>query len=177
MEIRDAQAVRLGDEVWIATALLHREHPERAEFTVSEIVARARSEAIGQRHRTGVYQHAQTHCVANRKPQPARLRMLFATGRTTRRLYRPGDPYHPGREGGRSVPDRGDLPSRYRELVDWYETHYMKATSEKAETDSLKARGAEGEPDPLMRLRGLGRELWKDEKADDYVRRLREGWS
>ena len=28
----------------------------------------------------------------------------------------------------------------------------------------------------ILALRGLGRELWADEDADSYVRRLREGW-
>lgn len=165
MEVHDAEAVRLADEVWIATALLHREQPGRPDFTVKEIVEKANAEAVGRRRRSGIYQHAQTHCVANRKPQPARLRLLFATGRTTRRLFRPGDPYNSGREGGRSVPDRGDLPPRYRALVDWYESEYVMPQNDKSEAD------------PLLQLRGLGKELWKDEKADDYVRRLREGWS
>jgi hypothetical protein len=30
--------------------------------------------------------------------------------------------------------------------------------------------------DPLLVLRGSGKELWADEHADEYVRRLREGW-
>jgi hypothetical protein len=30
--------------------------------------------------------------------------------------------------------------------------------------------------DPLLALRGSGKELWADEHADDYVRHLREGW-
>jgi len=32
------------------------------------------------------------------------------------------------------------------------------------------------ENDPLLALRGSGKELWADEHADEYVRRLREGW-
>jgi hypothetical protein len=32
------------------------------------------------------------------------------------------------------------------------------------------------ENDPLLAARGSGRELWRDEHADEYVRRLREGW-
>jgi len=32
------------------------------------------------------------------------------------------------------------------------------------------------ENDPLLAARGSGRELWRDERADEYVRRLREGW-
>jgi hypothetical protein len=30
--------------------------------------------------------------------------------------------------------------------------------------------------DPLLRLIGSGKDLWADEHADEYVRRLREGW-
>lgn len=30
--------------------------------------------------------------------------------------------------------------------------------------------------DPILALRGLGREIWRDEDADAYVRRLREEW-
>jgi hypothetical protein len=29
----------------------------------------------------------------------------------------------------------------------------------------------------LLALRGSGRDLWADEPADAYVRRLREGWA
>jgi hypothetical protein len=31
------------------------------------------------------------------------------------------------------------------------------------------------ETDPLLALRGSGKDLWSDEHADEYVRRLREG--
>jgi hypothetical protein len=30
--------------------------------------------------------------------------------------------------------------------------------------------------DVLLRLRGSGKELWAEEHADDYMRRLREDW-
>jgi hypothetical protein len=30
------------------------------------------------------------------------------------------------------------------------------------------------ENDPLLKLRGSGKQLWSDEHADDYVQRLRE---
>ena len=32
------------------------------------------------------------------------------------------------------------------------------------------------ESDPLLMLVGSGKDLWATEPADDYVRRLREGW-
>jgi hypothetical protein len=30
--------------------------------------------------------------------------------------------------------------------------------------------------DPLLAAQGSGKELWRDEHADEYVRRLREDW-
>jgi len=30
--------------------------------------------------------------------------------------------------------------------------------------------------DPLLQLIGDGKDLWADEHADEYVRRIREGW-
>lgn len=155
--------ISVGDEVWLATALLHREHPEREDFTVQEITARAERENVHGRLRPGVYVHAIQHCVANRPPKPARYRMLFATGKKTRRLFRPRDSYDPKREGSKTIPDRADLPARYRSLVDWYEREYVRSA-------------AEPSVDPILALRGLGKEIWADERADDYVRRMRRDW-
>ena len=157
-------AIKVADEVWVATALLHREHPDRADFTIAEIVERAREEGLTAELRPGVYVHALQHCVANRPPNPGRYRMLLETAPNRRRLYRPGDPADGGRRGAKSAPARGAIPSRYQSLLDWYEGRY---TSE---------RGPRPETDPLLALRGSGRELWADEHADQYVRRLREGW-
>jgi hypothetical protein len=162
-EAMAAESVKVADEVWLALALLHREHPERADFSASEIVGRARRERFTEVLRPGVRVHALQHCVANKPPNTARYRMLYATGRVTRRLYRPGDTYHPDREGGKTVPSRGEIPSAYHHLLDWYQAEY--------------AAQAVAQADPLLALRGSGRSTWADEHADDYVRRLREHWS
>jgi hypothetical protein len=163
--VSEKSMVKVADEVWVATALLHREHPEQPDFAVEEIVARARQEAItGGALRPGVYVHAVQHCVANRHPNPGRYRILFETAPGQRRLYRPGDAYDPEREGGKITPGSEDLPSQYRGLLDWYRDWCLVASS--------RARKS----DPLLSLRGSGTRLWQDEHADDYVRRLREGW-
>ncbi len=86
--------VKVADEVWIATALLHRENPEQTDFSVDEIVDRAVKEQIAGAIRPGVYVHAIQHCVANRPANPARYRMLLETGPGRRRLFRKGDAYH-----------------------------------------------------------------------------------
>ncbi len=76
-------------EVFIATALLHRENPNRPEFTIQEIVRRAAQENITGEMRSGVNVHASQHCVANKAPNPNRHKMLYASGKNTRRLLLP----------------------------------------------------------------------------------------
>jgi len=158
------EQLKVADEVWIAAALLHREHPERTDFTVEEIVERARKEGLTPTLRGSVHVHVIQHCVANRRPNPGRYRMLVETGRSRRRLFRPGDRYDRAREGAKSVPNREDLPADYRGLLDWYHTVYARQQPERHPLERLLA------------LAGSGRELWADEPADEYVRRLREGW-
>src|SRR5438105_9511483 len=82
--------LKVADEVWIATALLHREHPEAADFSIEEIVERVRKEGLHETMRPGIYVHVVQHCVANRPPNPGRYRMLFETagGRRDRKSTR-----------------------------------------------------------------------------------------
>ena len=157
------QSIRVADEVWLAAASLHRAQPDRADFTVAEIEAQAKAANVtGKPLRPGVRVHINQHCVANRAPNPGNYRMLVETGRRRRRLYFPGDPCHPKRTG-KNVPDANEIPTHYRELVDWYDDTFAKA--------------AEGvSQDPVLALRGLGKALWAEEDADAYVRRQREGW-
>ncbi len=156
--------VKVADEVWVAAALLHREHPEVADFSIEQIVDRVRQEGLHEPLRPGVYVHVVSHCVANRPPSPGRYRMLFETSEGRRRLYRPADPYYPSREGSKTTPDGNDLPSGYGYLLHWY-----RDWSERAAEDLVKS-------DPLLQAQGSGKHLWADEHADEYVRRLREGW-
>jgi hypothetical protein len=153
--------IKVADEVWIATALLHRELPSREDFTVDEIVDCVVKEGMTQALRPGVRVHALQHCVANRPPNPGRYRMLIATGKQTRRLFRPGDPYHPDRKGAKTMPEPEEIPTEYRPLLQWYETVYAKAKDHK---------------NSILELYGLGRDLWKGIDPDEYVRSLREGW-
>src|SRR6266851_5087925 len=103
-------SLKVADETWLAAALLHRESPERADFTINEIVDRAAKESVYGELRPGVRVHATLHCVANLRPNPGRYRMLFTTGKSTRRLFRAGDSYDRAREGGKIVPESKDLP-------------------------------------------------------------------
>lgn len=156
--------LRVADEVWIALALLHRERPEMPDFAVQEIVDRVQAEGLHKPVRPGIYVHVVQHCVANRPPNPGRYRMLFETAPGRRRLFRRGDSYHAEREGAKVAPRAEDLPHGYDKLLTWYRDWSMAATKEASAGD------------PLLALQGSGKRLWADEHADDYVRRLREGW-
>ncbi len=156
--------ILVADEVWIATALLHKRNPNQRDFAVREIVRQAEIEKIAGTGplRPGVRIHAYLHCVANRPPNPGRYRMLFETSKGRRRLFKPGDPYHYLRTG-KNTPNEKDIPRKYRELLDWYHHDYTGGDN----TEKI---------DPILSLRGLGKEIWNPEDADSYVSQLRAGW-
>ena len=152
--------IKVADEVWIAAALLNREHPDATDFSLKEIEARLVEEGLTDEKRPGVRVHISGHAVANRPPTTGRYRMLFETAPARRRLFRTGDPYHPKREGGKTTPDRSDIPVNYHGLVDWYEREWNVVPA----------------GDPLVALATRHRALWKGVRADEYVQRLREGF-
>ncbi len=115
--------MRVADAVWAATALLHRENPEREDFEVQEIVSRAIRENFVGGFRPGLQPHASWHCVANKKPNGGRYRMLYETVRGRRRLLRAGDRCHPDRNGD-VTPEKSALPAAWQTLVDWYDKVY-----------------------------------------------------
>jgi hypothetical protein len=135
--------IRVADEAWLATALLHKEHPESEDFSLAEIRDRARQEFRDRR--PGVWQHIVSHGVASNPPNPAQYRMLHSSGRGRRRLYRPGDPVHAERHG-KVYPETRNLPERYRPLVDWYLKEYSQLGN--------KVQGSSS-PEVLLRFVGL----------------------
>jgi hypothetical protein len=160
--VAEKRKIKVADEVWLSAALLHRENPTREDFSIEEIVERARKEKLAGDLRPGVYTHIVQHCVANRPPNPARYRMLFETRHGHRRLFRYPDAYHFQREGGKTVPELADIPEKYHPLLLWYREDYDRS-----------ARTGEH---PILALCGLGKEIWTGVDPDEYVRQLREGW-
>lgn len=163
MAVLHETEIKVADEVWLATALLQREHPQRADFEIQEIKERAH-ELSNRAVRSGVYAHIVQHCVANRPPSPGRYRMLVETTPGRRRLFRTGDSYHAAREGSKTHPATHDLPEKYRSVLDWYRKWDASSTAKRFDND------------PLLALVGSGKGLWGNENPDEYVRRLREGW-
>ena len=116
--------VKAADQVWIALALLLREHPDRPDYSPEEIKDRLVQEFGLAYAPTTILTHICKHCVASELPNPGRYRMLTRTSRGRYRLFRPGDYDHPQREGGKSVPGAEEIPAKYRSLLDWYEREY-----------------------------------------------------
>jgi hypothetical protein len=185
-------------EVFIATALLQKECPGRPEFTIREILDRAGKEGVMGEPRPGVNVHISQHCVANKTPNPAKHRMLFATGKHTRRLLLPGDEVHPDRTG-KIFPEAGELPERYLPLLEWAKQRYEQALGAgrpmAVDADEWVRRLREDTPlfpgqvsdddlpekrprhlEGLLQARGIGAEMAKGIDPDEYIRSLREGW-
>lgn len=154
----------VADECWIALALLHRAHPERTSFSAREILDQVKQERAHREVRAGVQPHIYRHNVANLPPNSARYRMFYRVADGEYRLFQPGDDFDPGRKG-KAKPKRSDLPERYHKLLDWYEREYCARKNQSEEDD------------PVLAMRGVGREVWPGVNADGFVASLRSGWA
>lgn len=128
--------IRVADEVWIGTALLHKEFPENIGFTTRQIVDRVAKENIFGRLRPGIQVHVNLHCVANKRPNPGNYRMLYLLENKKRRLFRLGDDFHPYREGGKIKPKRDQIPKKYHHLIDWYEREFISSKRDRGGNES-----------------------------------------
>jgi len=158
-------SIKVADEVFIATALLHKEFPDRVDFTQNEIVRRAERENLYGELRRGVSVHVSLHCVANKAPNSCTYQMLYALPNGNRRLVLPGDDRHPGRVG-KMFPDPEEVPIQYHDLILWARERY--------------AGGKRLTPprwlDSIFQIFGSGKEIWKGVDPDEYVRDLRKDW-
>lgn len=152
-------ALTAGDAVWVATAMLHREHPKADDFTVDEIVSKVRTENLTSTKEGTVYHHANWHCVANRPPNDAKLRMLYETSDGRRRLFCSSDVSHHERNG-RVTPKQSEMPSELWPLLVWHQEWCAKRRSVAAVND------------PLLALAGTANGIWPED-AVKYVNRLR----
>ena len=162
--------IKVADELFVIVALLERENPDRAGFSVKEILERARRENVtGQELRSGLAIHAYEHAVANLKPGSGKYRILYKTRQGKLRLLRAGDDVHSGRTG-KIWPNPVELPRKYGELIEWAKDRYNKG--ENSSGESNPPRWLDG----IFQMRGLGKKLWGGEDPDQYVRKLRENW-
>jgi hypothetical protein len=170
MDAATESEMLVADRVWVATALLQKEHPERLDFTKREIRERIDSEGLldGVRSDT-LNNHLDQHCVANVPPSTGKYRMLYETTPGRLRLYRRGDRTDKQREQklkpSKITPLPEKLPSKYLPLLAWYESWSQSQIEPPA--------ALSWEQDPLIRLIGSGKHIWADEHADEYVNNLR----
>lgn len=159
----------IATELWIATALLHRENPQRTAFSGPEILDKRASPHLSLRRRNALYGFVSQHIVANREPRTIRYRYLFreANGRSrsvTARLFREGDDFSPQRRAAPVAPEVADVPEEYRPLLEWYWTEYNRQ------------RRISPEDDPILALQGVGKELWQRLGGVKFIEELRRGW-
>jgi hypothetical protein len=161
--MKDISAANL---IWLAVASLSRDDPKRTGFSHDEI--RRRVNELEPHHGfpdATIRTHIATHCVANKKPDPGRHRKLYMNPDGSYRLYRPNDSCDLGRKNGKSVPDPNLIPPKYRDLIDWYRTRDTGPAPISIEGD------------PILALRGVGKELWKElGGGEKFIRELRENW-
>ena len=162
--IKMTQTLLVADEAWCALALLHHEHADRDSFTAREILDRVKAERLSPEFRPGIQAHIYLHNVANLEPNSARYRMFYKLPGDTYRLFRPTDVAHPSRKG-KMKPSRENLPAPYHYLLDWYSHVYC-----------TKETAMKEEDDPILKMRGVGKEIWAGTDADEYVRDLRSNW-
>lgn len=157
--------MKIADQLWIAVASLQRERGLDADFSVKEILERAQQVDPKGARRPGLRTHISKHCVAGKPPDPGKYRMLSETSRGRRRLYREGDTCHPQRSNGKKYPCPQDVPERFRDLIDWYQTTASTSIPKRAPDP----RGAT--PETLIELFGI----MNDQDAEEMSRIIEEG--
>ncbi len=151
----------IGDTIWLAAALLEKENPKALGFSYETIL----NKVFALNHSLkpiSVHAHLNAHCVASKKANSATLRILTENPDGTLRRFRPGDPYHPTRKGGRTQPKPHSLPAEYHSLL------RPEDTREEPSQFSV-------DDDPILALSGVGKEMWKKLGGGEaFIRALRE---
>ncbi len=126
--------------VWIATALLHKENPQRDAFQTKEIFNKVQELGLQGAADITLSIHISTHCVATSKANPDTHRKLTRLRNGWFRLYKKGDEYHPSREKGQEEPMPGNIPSEYQYLLEWYKNEYCDKIKTEKTIDSTDAK-------------------------------------
>ncbi len=155
--------------LWIAAATLHRERPGEPIFTAAEIRKRAAELELPGQGKLPAAPLTSQGLIANVSPSRNKCRFFYREScerahTVCLRLFRDGDEYHPERRNGRVAPAAEELPEAYRPLLDWYWTKY-------------NPRPATSENDPILALRGVGKELWRSLGGTRFIEELRSNWN
>lgn len=152
-----------ADAVWIATAMLHERAPQAIGFSPATIRDEVLKNHLTETGATTIYQHAVQHLVATKPKDPNNRKMLSDAGSGLRRLFIPGDPVHPSKQNGPSLPRAENLPPDLLPWLEWYETWSRDVAARHPLAPAT---------DPMEVLEGT----WTFGDADAYLREMREGW-
>lgn len=154
-----------SDLVWIATASLHRRDEKRAGFRTAEIQETiARLEPGHGLKESTIRTHIHQHCIAVKIPDPGSKRYLHQNSDGSFRLFREGDPSHPDRKNGASVPSHERLPDKYWPLLDWY-------------SNTVPSSPPVATQSPIEALYGTAKEYLRAYGGGEaYLRDLRSDW-
>ena len=121
-------SLTMPEAVWIATAILHKDHGADELFTVGQIADTVADRSVYSKppSKTSLQTAITGTCVANTNAASANHRLLYRAKPGKYRLYHKGDDYHKSRKGGLTCPKPDSLPPKYRELVKWYKKIYNK---------------------------------------------------
>jgi hypothetical protein len=125
--------------VWLATALLHRESPDRDAFQVKEIFDKVKELDILEVSDDTIRMHISSHCVAGISRSPDRHRKLTRVRTGWYRLYKIGDKVGEGRENGGIVPPTQLFPEPYRDMENWYQDEYVSKSVQSNESSNNDA--------------------------------------
>lgn len=164
--------LKVADAVWIAAALLQRERGREADFSLKEILNRAKAEKLQGAERPGLWAHVVSHAVADLPPNPGKYRMLHATARGRRRLFRNGDFAHAARTG-KTHPNINEIPAKYRSLIDWYERDYSRSREGGSVPPTYPPNSPGGGTSGAVLFRFWG--IMSQQRAKEYERIIEEG--
>lgn len=160
-----------SDLVWIATASLHRNYERRNGFRAAEIRETiARLEPAHGLEESTIRTHIHQHCVAAKRPDPGSKRYLHRNSDGSFRLFREGDPFHPDRKLGASVPSRERLPAKYWPLLDWYSSGGPASPALGSAPTTSPIEALYGTAKDYLRAYGGGEAYLRDLRSDWYGR-------
>ncbi|MCW4048847.1 MAG: hypothetical protein NWE89_03835 [Candidatus Bathyarchaeota archaeon] len=110
-------------EVWIVSKSLSQESESFSKVELTDLI-----KDLFNDKRSGVSTHISTYCVASTKKNPEAYRYLTKVGWGKYRVFKVGDEVHETKLEAPLSPDKDDIPSEYRYLLDISETNVKVKT-------------------------------------------------
>jgi len=157
------QTMLVADEAWCALALLHREQETRESFSAREILDRVKPSAPAPCF--ALASKPTSTCTTLPTSNPTLPGTACSTNsQRYYRLFRP-------------TPINTPFPQGKNKTVPGGTARSIPLPPGLVRTGILhKGVSHEEEDDPILKMRGVGKEMWAPTDADEYVRDLRSNW-